>query len=122
MSRFALLLTLVALGAGSARAGDPPPPSGPAHAAPTEVRIAETEVVTIGTFRVALAKTWEESRDGRSLRVAWISVVEKGTRTGPRDLELVEGDPLALGERSLVVAEVVLEAGGTPGHVVLRPR
>jgi len=108
----------LALAAG-ARAADPPPP---AEAAPAEVRIGETEVATIGRFRVALAKTWEESRDGRPVRVAWLSVVEKGSAAGQTDVELVVGDPLVLGDRTLVVAEVALEATGRPGWVVLKPK
>jgi hypothetical protein len=110
------------LGGAAVGAMGAPMPGAPAEAGSPDVRVGETEVVTLGAFRVALAKTWEEARDGRPVRVAWLSVVEKGSRVGPQDLELRVGDPLVLGDRTLVVAEVALEAAGQPGYVVLRPK
>ena len=110
------------LGGAAVGAMGAPMPGAPVEAGSPDVRVGETEVVTLGAFRVALAKTWEETRDGRPVRVAWLSVVEKGSRVGPQDLELRVGDPLVLGDRTLVVAEVALESAGAPGHVVLRPR
>ncbi|MBN1334688.1 MAG: hypothetical protein JXB39_01875 [Deltaproteobacteria bacterium] len=121
MTRLALVFTLAVAGSfGAALATDvPPQPPGPAEAGPTSYRIGETEVTTIGTYRVALAKTWEEVRDGKRVRVAWVSVVERGSTAGQKDLELTRGDPLVLGDRTLVVSAIVLESAGKPGHIVL---
>jgi hypothetical protein len=123
-NRIGSLLVLAALACvGTALAADtPPPPPKQTEISVQEYRIGETEVATIGKFRVALAKNWEETRDGKRVRVAWLSVVEKGSTAGQKDVELLAGDPLVLGDRTLVVSEVVLEAAGRPGYVVLKPK
>lgn len=98
------------------------PPAPTQETSMREIRIGETEVATVGRFRVALAKTWEETRDGKKVLVAWLSVVEKGSTTGPKDLELVVGDPLVLGDATFGVAEVVLAAQDKAGTVLLKEK
>jgi len=100
--------------------GTAPPPT--VENAMREILVGETEVATVGKFRVALAKTWEETRNGQKVRIAWLSVVEKGSGNGPKDVELVSGDPLVLGGLSFNVAEVTLAAEGKSGTVLLREK
>ena len=112
----ALLLAL-------AHAGEPPAaPAAPAsEPAKMELSIEETSVATVGTWRVALAKTWEEKRADKTVAVAWLSVVEKGSDAGVKDLELTVGETLALGAKTFEVAAVKL-AGAETGSVLLRER
>lgn len=113
----ALLLAL-------AHAGEPPaaPAAAPApEPAKMELSIEETSVATVGTWRVALAKTWEEKRADKTVPVAWLSVVEKGSDGGPKDLELTVGETLALGARTFEVTAVKL-AGAETGSVALKER
>jgi hypothetical protein len=85
-----------------------------------EIRLGENEVATIGTFKVALAKCWEEDRAGTKAAVAWFSVVEKGSTAGQKDHELVAGQALILGAESWGVVEVVVAGPGRSASVLLR--
>lgn len=116
----------VMLAAGGSLAADLPassPPTSPpvANTGVTmrEERIGETEVATFGKYRVALAKTWEEDRGGTRVKVAWLSVVEKGSTTGPTEPELTVGETLTLGTARYEVREIVLASGNTSGSVLL---
>lgn len=111
------VLALVLAGCG-VRAAEPPP-TAPTEAPKMELHLEETAVATVGDWRVALAKTWEEKRDGRKQAVAWLSVVQKGSTAGQRDEELSVGQKLVLGDRTLTVVEVKL-AGKEAGSVTLR--
>lgn len=105
---------------GAAEAVEPPPASPPpavSEPAKMEINLEETAVATVGDWRVALAKTWEEKRDGRKVPVAWLSVVQKGSTEGAKDHELTVGDTLALGDTTLQVAAIRV---GQPGSVTLR--
>jgi hypothetical protein len=85
-----------------------------------EYLLAETEVATLGPSRVALAKTWEESRDGANVLVAWLSVVDGGPGARPRSLERSPGESLAVGEFTFDVIEITVGRRDTPGTVLLR--
>lgn len=111
----ALLLAL-------AHAGEPPaaPPPAP-EPAKMELSIEETSVATVGTWRVALAKTWEEKRADKAVPIAWLSVVEKGSDAGPKDLELTVGETFTLGAKTFEVTAVKL-AGAETGSVGIREK
>lgn len=100
---------------------EPPQPAAPAaqESSKMELSIGETEVATVGTWRVALAKTWEEDRAGAKVRVAWLSVVEKGSTAGATDVELIVGAPLTLGPRRFQVTKIEVSPAGD-GSVALR--
>lgn len=124
-----LSVLLAAALAACARAGEAPPattpPASPAPPVPEpakmELHIEENSVATVGSWRVALAKTWEEPKDGQTVRVAWLSVVERGAGTGQQDLELSVGQTLNLGTRTFEITGVDLAGAGT-GSVHLRER
>jgi len=98
------------------------PPTPPVENSMREYRIGETEVATVGRFRVALAKTWEETRNEKKVLVAWLSVVEKGSGNGPRDLEMVVGEPLVLGDATFEIVEVTLALKDKSGTVQIREK
>lgn len=85
----------------------------------SEYQIPENGVATIGRFRVALAHTRTDTREGASLPGAWLSIVEKGSDLGQRDVDVVLGDTVALGERSFRVSAVVLSDEAAGGSVTL---
>jgi len=87
-----------------------------------EIRLGENEVTTLGTYKVALAKCWEEDRAGKKTAVAWLSVVQKGSTEGQKDHELAAGQVLTLGAETWSVVEVLLEAPGRSASVLLRKR
>jgi hypothetical protein len=85
----------------------------------SEIRIGENEVATLGVFKVALAKCFDDEREGKKTAVAWLSVVQKGSTEGQKDYELAVGQTLALGADTWRVAEVVVEGPGRSASVLL---
>jgi len=102
----------------------PPPAKEASMTTPTseDIRIGETEVARLGAWKVALAKCFADNRHGAKVPLAWLSVVEKGSDAGPRDVELGAGDPLTLGSDTYEVVEVTLQSGDKPGTVLLRKK
>lgn len=117
MKALVAFLLMALAGPGCARAE---PPSPPKEAPVNEIRIGENEVLTLGTFKVALAKCFEDARDGKKVAIAWLSVVQKGSTAGQKDHELAAGQALVLGSDTWRVGEVVLEAPGRSASVLLR--
>ncbi|MEO0128598.1 MAG: hypothetical protein ABIL44_12735 [candidate division WOR-3 bacterium] len=71
-----------------------------------EIIIGEGEVVSIGKYKIALARVWAEK--GEKVKKAWVSVAEKGVEGSSQDLELQEGEKIELGDMRLIVDKINL--------------